>query len=364
MFLEEFLPGETSSDKGFVMTIRILIFSYVFFALPGFLQATPLEISGRFRNDFIVSKSTNNFLYANVLENRIVLTKKIDSLKFYTDFRLFHNSGEMAKYTNEITYSVPRAFIRYYSPAGFFTIGKTYVNFGTPGIFNPFEMTKDLNFNDLAYVKEGLLAFSYDFPFGDLSGGRIYFSPEDEVFKTGMSVFANVLGFDFGFVLNRKDRDKNITGIYFKGDLLVGINASIAYHFNDTADSGYGEGKIGIDYSFGSLYLSMDYYYNGLGATDVSAYDFSGNRDSYFPARNYLYVNLTYKADQFFSIQVNSFINLDDSSAIIMPGFDYLVSNGFTISFQASILTGSGAEEFSIDRYGDFSFIFRVELKL
>ncbi|MCK4907197.1 MAG: hypothetical protein KAS64_06590, partial [Spirochaetes bacterium] len=111
-------------------------------------------------------------------------------------------------------------------------------------------------------------------------------------------------------------------------------------------------------------YLSMDYYYNRLGASDESAYDFSGNRDSYFPARNYLYINLTYKVDQFFSIQVNSFINLDDSSSILMPGFDYLVSNGFTISFQASILTGSGAEEFSIDRYGDFSFIFRAELKL
>lgn len=156
----------------------ILVLPLLIWAIPAFSN---IGLNGGIRNDFFVSKITNQWIFSDIEENKLILSEKSENWRFYADIRLdllFGGASEF--YTNfgpaatnmVIPYSLNlmRLFVRYDSPAGIFTVGKTYVPFGNPGVFNPFEMDKRIDTSDLNYDKPGLFALMDEFSFSDLSG--------------------------------------------------------------------------------------------------------------------------------------------------------------------------------------------------
>lgn len=329
-----------------------------------------IDLGGALRNDAVFVKTTNDFRFSDVVEAKLVLTRKTEEWRFYTDvrFTLYYGDALLAV-TNGYSLNLLRMFIRYGSPVGFFTVGKTYVTFGLPGIFNPFEMDKNINMGDLTYDKQGLLALEWAFPFGDLSGGKIYAGPRAEVTNSsfGGTVFANIFGWDAGLVLNRKDVHRNVAGIFIKGDLELGVNASYAFHFNDLANTNYSEFSAGLDYSFfdGKLVLGANYYYNETGWTSTNDYtNRSVTNDTYLKARHYVYASAAYQYDEFLGFKFDSFINCVDGSLVLMPSVAWTVSDGLTLTLLGSFLLGEKNQEFSRDTLGEYSILFRVEGKL
>jgi hypothetical protein len=361
-----------------------------------------LTVNGLFRNDMIFSANTDNdIVFSDILETRLILTRRASDWRFYGDMRIYiyHGAvvesmvsrtldsaedylgmplmvdlgeifGEQFDYTL-MNFNLMRAFVRYFSPVGDFTIGKTYVNFGSPGIFNPFEMDKGLDFSDLAYDKEGMLALMYEAPLGVLSGARLYISPKTVLSNTaaGFSLYGNLLGFDFGMVFNRKEYNRNSVGVYFKGDLEIGVEGAWAFHFDDyftNSNGNFNEAKLGIDYSFftGKLISALAFYYCEAGATDTDDYDYLSDLDKYFLAKYYLYGNITFVPDEFFSAQLDCFVNMIDFSAIIIPSVNYILADGFNVGLQFAYIWGDDDREFSRDRIGEYSLLLRFEARL
>lgn len=326
-------------------------------------QGAGLQLFGALRNDFMAVVATNGMLYSNILENRLELRYRARDWKFYTDARLYYFSGEMASMTNETSLVVLRSFVRYFSGFGHLTLGKTYVNFGNPGLFNPFESNKDINLSDFQYAKEGLAALESDFAFGGRSGLKLYVSPQEEVFKTGVALYGTLLGFDGGLVYNRKDRDVNVAGLYLKGDVELGLSASLALHFDDGLGSSYVESRLGLDYSLKDLVFGLVWYHNSAGAGNKADY---GNRivqDVYYQARNYLYNYITWKVDEFLHFELHGFFNLTDGSGILLPQVGYTIANGLKTALQLAWVYAGGQTEFSRDSFGTLVILFRVETK-
>jgi len=361
--------------------LRRTIFSLsglILILLMPFVTQAKIELSGAVRNDVILLDDGNRTQLNNILENKLVLQRKADEWKFYSDLRFYMYSGETIELPEELpmqfdcfTLRILRLFIRWYTDYGDFSIGKTYVNFGNLSVFNPFAIDPNVNVLDLSYSKDGILALTYDVSLGDLSGGRIYISPEaqETEMAAGMTIFTNLSNFDFGFVANRSGRDNNIAGIYFKGDLELGIQGSYAFHFDDRAVNTFSEITAGGDYSFfaGKWLLGALFYLNENGSGEAWNYDLTDFIQSTypaFPAKYYVYAYMAYIPDEFFQSQLNAFINANDSSSLLVPTVTWLLADGLSISLQGVFATGGGDTQYSRKVLGNYVILVRVEAKL
>lgn len=360
-------------------TKLFLLFTFIF--ILRFPVSSQLLISGAVRNDAAYTyfkdeneQSGNKSRFDDILENKIILRYEEDTWRFYGDGRLYLYYGEIRETTDEYEAKLMRSFIRYSPSIGQFTLGKTYINLGNPGLFNPFEKDKQVIMSDLGYDKEGMLAFEYVLPVGDLSGIKTYAAtyesetpaamPEQERHNAaGMSIWTNALNFDFGAVANRLREDANITGAYIKGDLILGVQGAYAFHYNDEFDKPWREANIGIDYSFfnAHIIISSIFYYNQHGAKKIEEY--LPSPDNYLYAKYYLFSKVELIYDEFLSGEIGSFINLIDNSAVIYPSITYLLADGLSITGMVYFFTGENDTEFSRDTSGNISALARVEAK-
>lgn len=329
-----------------------------------------LKINGLIRNDFwyfrMPSNPKRSDLFANNLEARLILEHKRNDWDFYADGRFYFYQGEFQTLYGTSRAVLMRAYMRYFSPIGDFTLGKTYVNFGNSGLFNPFEIDKSIQLADLQYAREGIYALEYYLPWQDLSGLKVYGGFTDAFNYNpmwGVAPGFHLGTFDLGAVWNHSDINKNITGLFFKGDLILGVQGSWGVHLDDKLQYDHSEASAGLDYSFfeGKVITTLLFYYNEMGATDVKKYQVSAG--SYLLARYYLFFSLVWTIDEFWSIQANAFMNLIDQSMIILPVISVVVANGLTLVLQMNIPTASGNEEFSRKKSGDIGAMLRVEGK-
>ena len=328
------------------------------------------KITGLARND-AMGVAGDSFEFNDILETRLVVDADYKDWKFYGDGRVYVYYGEDAAADRYYRAVLLRSFVRYFAPIGDFTLGKTYINFGNTGTFNIFEFSKDINFNDLAYDKEGILALEYAFYSGDSFMGKCYggmyhadpFNQVPPAYCGGLSLGGNAGSFDFAFVANRIDTDRNIMGLYFKGDAEVGIQASYGFHFNDPFSRYFSEASAGIDYSFldGHIITSVLFYFNERGRTVTGNQTYSN--DYFLSARYYVYCSITAVVDEFLSTRVDYFINAVDGSLLVIPSLNYIIVDGLSLSLLVPVPVGHNHQEFSCDRSGYAGFVVRVEGK-
>lgn len=360
------------------MNIKYLIILFFIFGIQ-LNTASQVLISGAIRNDaaytYFDDEHHEDRRFDDILENKLILRYRGDGWKFHGDGRLYLYYGDTREKKDEYEAKIMRSFIRYSPSIGDFTLGKTYINLGNPGIFNLFEIQKQVNLSDLSYDKEGLLAVEFVLPVGDLSGIKVYggnYESEDQMnrgdsnkrnYAGGMSAWTNALNFDAGIVGNRLREDSNIGGLYLKGDLILGVQGAYAFHFNDEFEKSYREANFGLDYSFfdAHLIISSIFYYNQNGAKKIEEYSFSP--DGYFFAKYYIFSNIIIIYDEFLSFEAGSFVNLIDNSAVIYPSVEYLIADGLSITAAVYFFTGKNNMEFSRDTSGLTSGLLRVEAK-
>ena len=334
---------------------------------------------------------SNNFVFSDIVENKLIFSRKAEEWRFYADVRLYLLYGEAAKYPLEIELppyltnlgfpsvistnitlayliDLKRAFIRYDSPIGIFSLGKTYITFGNPGIFNPFELDKSLSFSDLKADKTGIFAIDYQSKFWELAGFKVYLSMKGEKNEPvyGGSAYLHIESFDAGIVADRNFKDTNKMGFYFKGDIEVGVFGGYVYHFDDSFTNNWNEANMGIDYSFfeNKLFTTLVFYYAEKGVTSTNDYSKNEVFDKYFKARYYLYAGVSYSFDEFLSFSFDTFYNLVDYSALFIPSMKYTLSDGLDFIILGFVPTGEKEKEFSIDKLGNWGINLRLEGKL
>ncbi len=340
-----------------------------------------LTLSGALRNETYVLGRADGALVLDRLENQLVLERRGDDWRFYADARVDAFAGaidalvppELATGLRFLDVRLLRAFVRYHSDLGDFTLGKTYANFGVPGVFNPFEIDRNVYVTDLSYTKEGLVALTYETALGPLSGLKAFVSPEAGRAEAsgGLGVYGHVGTFDLGLVAQRLDRDANLAGVYCKGDLEVGVQAAYAYHFQDDGGGGLSEANAGLDYSFwdGQIIVSALGYYleaplppvgNSLTAAGLGAVGtLSG-----FTAPYYVYASALYVPDEFFQARLDAFVNAEDGSSLLIPGVTWVLSDGLSLTLELLVPTGTGGEQYARDTLGTVIGLARMEAKL
>ncbi|MDH5717059.1 MAG: hypothetical protein OEZ22_05420 [Spirochaetia bacterium] len=359
-------------------TARVLILPTLFLQAFSYLYAEP-KLTGVFRNDTLILSKNKTGHFSDILENRLVLKNNSDKWKLYIDGRFYLYFGEITEQLGDYDAELMRSFIRYYAGWADFTLGKTYINLGNSGIFNPFEIDKTLNFSDVSYAKKGILAFESVIPLGDLSRLKAYGGYNDTFknYSTGFDLGFNIKSFDLGLASIRNGTNKNekifihmpeyisesrnIAGVYFKGDLELGIQAAYAHHFNDKIKHDFIEANFGFDYSFfgAMLLLNTIFYYNENGGSSPKNYALQS--EAYFFAKYYNYSGLIYAYDEFLSFDLGVFSNLNDKSSIIIASVNNTIANGLKVTFMTAFLTGKADDEYSIHKTGEYFALARIE---
>jgi len=339
----------------------------------------PITLSGLLRNDSTYARFDKNTIqrdyFSNLLEARLILERKRIDWNFYTDMRLYRFEGgdkmgiQKAQYDKNQA-KLMRAFLRYFSSIGDFTIGKLYINAGNSGIFNPFELDKSFQFSDLQYAREGFSGIEYSLPW-NLNNFNL-FTATGKNFKYepvagynpiyGTSLQLHFLTIDAGMAMIHTDRNNNRSGLFFKGDMILGVQGSYAAHIDDKIKFQYSEANAGIDYSFysGKITTTLLYYYNEKGARNKINYQMSA--ESFLKARDYILLSGVYQIDEFWNIQLPVFINIVDQSTAVIPSLTTLLSGGLSVNVQLPFFTGKTSDEFSNTR-NSFTLLLRVEGK-
>lgn len=341
-----------------------------------------IEWSGALRNDALVLGGQERAWFIDHLENQLVLQRRTDAWRFYADVRVDLYAGEAAALVpggvpegrDAVAVRLLRGFVRYASPWGDWTLGKTYATFGVAGLFNPFEIDRNVQLTDLGYTKEGIVGLTYEAALGPLSGCTVLLSPGTVSAEPAAAVgaYTHWDRFDLGWVAQRRDRDLNLTGMYLRGDLEVGVQAAYAYHFTDAGDRGFSEATAGIDYSFwdGQVLASAtgSYLEGGAASLGTTVPAFSGASGVVGlgtpMAGLYWYASLQFVPDEFFQARLDLFGNAEDGSGLVVPGATWVLADGLSLTLQGIVPTGAGPSQFSRERLGTLIGLVRVEAKL
>jgi len=360
------------------MHVRRLLTGLLVIAGIGLAQNAAAEItwSGAIRNDLYVFDRDGQAMAFDLLENQLVLQRSTPEWRFYGDLRVNLYRGDLAGLADTGDAELPpelmrvrvlRGFVRYFSEAGDITVGKTYVNFGVAGLFNPFELDRAYNVTDVGYTREGVIAVTDEIAFGDLAGLKLYLSPsaDNSQMAGGADAHFHVGSFDAGVVGQRVGRDNTVIGAYAKGDLELGVQAAAACHLDDHGSYRYAEAAAGADYSFGEgkWVATVLGYYNGGAAVDRDSLVPLGSATA-FSSRFYVYADLRWAPDEFSQARVSCLVNASDGSSLVIPSATWMLADGLSLNLQALVPTGTAGTQYSSTSLGRVIGLARVEAKL
>ncbi len=313
--------------------------------------------------------------FSDTLENRLILEKNRGDWRFYGDGRLYLNFARAEELNDKYDLKIMRSFIRYNRGSNSYTAGKTYINLGIPGLYNPFDINKTVAFTDLSYDKEGLLSMDIAYTLGDLAELEMFASYFDDYnsYITGMELAGNFSAFDISTIIlrtgmDRKYREKSNVqkgrtkgGIAVKGDAVIGINGSLSYCVYDGLTKKYAEANTGTDYSFfdGRLFSEALIYYNGQGADSENKY--VPLQDAYTLGKFAAYLGSTYTFDEFLSGGFSMFQSITDYSILYIPSAAITINNGLEATAYLMFSNGSGMQEYSKKVFGKYAGGIKLE---
>ena len=119
--------------------MRIIILITIQIVFVSLVNAGGINLSGWIRNDSIGLVQNNNYSFGNSLESRAIIQYRAQGWRIYSDLRVTLYKGDLYNEHKEMEFNLMRSFIRISTKCCEFTIGKTYINFGAPILYNPFE---------------------------------------------------------------------------------------------------------------------------------------------------------------------------------------------------------------------------------
>lgn len=256
-----------------------------------------------------------------------------------------------------ISFSVPRLYLKAQSPIGTFTIGRNYLVFGQPNMFNTLEWNKNFSLIDPLATKPAINMVSLDIPINAYGKAKVFVGGDDKWDSVlgGSEIIFGGRGYEMGVVYQYKGQNTNVVGGFFKADIFVSVFGSYAAHLNNvTLDNNFThshEASLGVDYSFPisyyTLFVQQVFYYNSLGATSKSELINVPFGDYYFRSYIYSYTSLLLTLDEFTSFGVDVLISMSDGSGVVLPKVLLSVANNLTLDIAMSIFFGEEDAEFS-----------------
>ena len=360
----------------------------ILFSTP--LSYAKLSLGGALENRSTMMAGNSPFEFQNFSRLKIDLNYKEKNWRIYSDIRLGLMYGEndfgggvndptanipIAKNTDVIL-DIPRLYMKIKSNVGTFTIGKTYLTFGQPELFNVLEWYKNFSLLDPTETKPGVNLISWDLGIGSYGKIGMFLGGDDEWEDVlgGVEFIFGRDSFEAGLVYQYKGDNQNVVGGFFKADVVVALLGSYAYHANDIlTESGsrgyndYHEATVGVDYSFliGSrtLVVKQTFYFNSIGARDKKELLTTTLGDYYFRGGGYSYTSFMFTIDQFIQVGLDVIVNVFDGSGSVLPRGIFQVANNLMLDISMGSYFGSKGSEFAPSNKGGYNFSLFVKLE-
>jgi hypothetical protein len=206
--------------------------------------------------------------------------------------------------------------------------GKQHLYWGVGRVFRPLDIFNETNFFEPGYEKPGYNALLGYVSLGNLSSLRGVVGPKNNF---------------------EPSAELTIFGGELAGEFVLGYWCEYSHVTEDTFD--YSKFSIGVDYSLPlRIYIMTEFFFDGSGVSDPDDYDFtkifSGERVTL--AQHYLYSTLSTIPNPFAVLQpsINTLINLDDRSFIIIPQLGLSLFENTEIFAGVNYFIGSSETEF------------------
>ena len=230
--------------------------------------------------------------------------------------------------------------------------GKQHLYWGVGRVFRPLDIFNETNFLEPGYERSGYNALLCYLSLGSLSSFRGIIGPKEDFENSlyGLRIGSNIVKNDIGVTLiHRPSQRLTIFGGELTGEFFLGYWCEYSYVVDGTID--YSKLTLGVDYSLPlKLYIMSEFFFDGSGVSDPDNYDFtkilSGERATL--AQHYLYLTLSTIPNPFAVLQpsINSLINLDDRSFVIIPQLGLSLFENTQINIGVNYFIGSSETEF------------------
>jgi hypothetical protein len=319
------------------------------------------DIGGYYKNELVsLFKKDGETLVADANKLRLRIDSQVRSNVYFRlepEYTFLVKSEEFPLLdVSEIDKVIlDRAYVKINLPAADITAGKQRIAWGTSylwaptDVFNPFA----LSFAIAEEERRGVDAVRVEVPLGALSEieGVVLFDVEPNKTAKGLRAKTNVGMYDLSLSYVALGETGSQIGFDTSGELLgLGVRAEAAV-INQQGTIEHVKYTLGWNYTFeNGVGVDMEYFYNGIGATDKNNYDWTGlaSGDIVQLARNYVFFGASYIIDEITDVNAALMVNADDSSFIIYPAYNRNVFENVDLSFEALLPGGTAGGEFNV----------------
>ncbi|MDK2930044.1 MAG: hypothetical protein PWR07_175 [Bacillota bacterium] len=263
-----------------------------------------------------------------------------------------------------VTTELERAYLKIFLPWADLSLGKQQITWGVGYAWSPTDVFNPPNALGPDGLRPAVEAAVIRVPAGPLAYLSLVAARNERsstqqgggaAWQYGARYHANYGGTDWSLAAAR-DTGTTMVGVDAKGDLVVGHlalgwHAEVAHHAPHDGSSPWVEGVLGADRSWGGgkVVWAGEYFYNSRGAETQDSHTYTSwlAGDRTYPARHYVFTQLTYQHDEFTSVLGSVLANLVDRSAALTAGTTILLGNRWTLSLSATGLAGRPGAEFT-----------------
>lgn len=291
--------------------------------------------------------STTDFKFAQLLER-----------PFFVDLKWTIKEG----HEYQVRQSLFRAFATIYVGSAEITLGRQHIAWGTGFAWNPTDLLNP--FNPAAIEldeKEGVDAAYIALPFGALSRLEAAFAPGRNELESSAAVRVSGHFGNYDISIMAGDfQDSKVLGGDFAGYLGgAGFRGEFAYTWNQD-DENFLRAVLNVDYNFPhDFYAIVEFYYNGLGATDRRDYRFEDllSGQTFSLAKHYLAASVTKSVTPLLRLSLYNILNLDDRSRLIGPTLTYSLATNLELAGSVYFFTGASDSEYGVLESTYFGFL-------
>ncbi|MGL5253715.1 MAG: hypothetical protein ACRC9L_01640 [Brevinema sp.] len=356
------------------------------------LLLAPIPISAQFRFGGYLEDTasfTSEADFINVLQLKTDFEYRSDTWRIFADLRLnllygytdivnltpnnFLFATRNGRNNFAIGLEIPRLYFRGFSKIGNFIVGRSYLNFGQPQIFNPLEWDKTFSLFNPTATRSGINMFAWDLGLGSYGRIKAFVGGDDEWLSPlgGLEIIFGVPRAEIALAYQYKDKDYSVFGFNLKTDLILTFSVAYAAHVREIISGrgveDYHELSVGVDYSFpirtSSLLIKQIFYYNSSGATNEwERLNLSQRNIGYFGSQAYSYTELSVMVNEFISFGVNVLVNMIDGSGLVLPNGQFTLANNLVLDTILGIAFGENGSEFGAS--SDTALNFNIQARL
>ena len=251
-----------------------------------------------------------------------------------------------------------RGYVDIATPLADVLVGRQRVAWGSGRFWNPTDLLNP--FNPIAIEREerqGVDALLVQRNIAALSRLSFVYAPQRESDPSrGVQYRTNIASTDVALMAGEFRGDR-VVGLDLVGRLGEGGVRLEAAHTNAMAEKDYTRAVAGFDYAFANtLTVTVEYYYNGQGASDISAYDFARLQTGFIQnvGRRYVGGQLSYEITPLLRTDNVLIVNADDNSHFLAPKLAYAVTTNLEWAVGMQLFAGEPGSEF--DSFNDTYF--------